>query len=48
MGSIYILEASYVKDFRVFLKFNTGQSGEVDLKDIIYKYKIAALCFSSS
>ncbi len=41
MDSIYILEATYVKDFRIFLKFNTGESGEVDLKDIIYKYNIA-------
>ncbi len=41
MDSIYLLEARYVKDFKVFLKFNTGESGEVDLKETIFKYKIA-------
>jgi len=41
MECISILEARYVKDYRVFLKFNTGETGEVDLRDIIYKYQIA-------
>lgn len=41
MDSIYLLEARYVKDFKVFLKFNTGESGAVDLKETILKYKIA-------
>ncbi len=41
MECISILEARYVKDFRIFLKFNTGETGEVDLKDIVYKYPIA-------
>jgi hypothetical protein len=41
MECISILEARYVKDYRVFIKFNTGESGEVDLKDIIFRYKIA-------
>lgn len=41
MDSIYLIEAEYVDDFRVFLKFNTGESGEVDLEDIVYKYKAA-------
>jgi hypothetical protein len=51
MECVYISEAHYVKDFKIFLKFNTGESGEADLKDIIYKYEIAEplrdpTCFS--
>ena len=41
MECISILEAKYVKDYRIFLKFNTGETGEVDLRDIVYKYQIA-------
>ena len=41
MECIYISEAHYIKDFKIFLKFNTGESGEVDLKDIVYSYRIA-------
>jgi len=41
MGSIYLIEAEYADDFRVLLKFNTGESGEIDLEDIVYKYKAA-------
>jgi len=41
MNAIYLLEARYVKDFKVFLKFNTGESGTVDLKETIFKYKKA-------
>ena len=41
MDCIYLLEASYLEDFKVFLKFNTEETGEVDLKDIVYKYKAA-------
>ncbi len=42
MSCVYLTEAYYIKDFKVFLKFNTGESGEVDLKETISKYKIAA------
>jgi len=42
MSCVYLLEAHYIKDFKIFLKFNTGESGEVDFKDIIYQYEIAA------
>ena len=42
MECIYLKEAKYIKDFRVFLKFNDGKAGEVDLKDIVYKYNIAS------
>ena len=41
MDCIYLTEARYIKDFKVFLKFNDGKSSEVDLKDIVYKYDIA-------
>ncbi len=33
MDCIYLTEARYIKDFKVFLKFNDGKSNEVDLKD---------------
>jgi len=42
MDCVYLKEARYIKDFKVFLKFNTGKSGIADLKDIIYKYDIAS------
>ena len=41
MECVYLLEARYIKDFEIFLKFNTEESGEVDLKDIVYEYKVA-------
>jgi hypothetical protein len=41
MQCVYVLEAQYIRDFTVCLKFNTGEAGEADLKDIIYKYKNA-------
>ncbi len=41
MECIYVSEANYIREFKIFLKFNTGESGEVDLKDIVYKYRIA-------
>lgn len=41
MECISILEARHVEDYRVFLKFNTGETGEADLQDLVYKYQIA-------
>ena len=41
MESVYLIEARYIADYRVFLRFNTGESGEVDLKDLVFKYKAA-------
>lgn len=38
---VYLSEAKYISGFRVFLIFNTGEAGEIDLKDIIYKYDAA-------
>jgi hypothetical protein len=39
---VYLLEAKYLDGFRVFVRFNTGEAGEVDLHDLIFKYKAAA------
>jgi len=33
---VEILEAKYSKEFRLWLKFNNGKSGEVDLKDHLW------------
>jgi hypothetical protein len=41
MQSVYLLKADYVKNHKILLEFNTGLSGVVDLKDIIFKYKQA-------
>ena len=41
MECISIIEAKYVKDYQIFLTFNTGETGEVDLRDLVYKYPIA-------
>jgi len=41
MECIYVVEARYIEDFTVFLKFNTGEAGQADLRDIVYKYSIA-------
>lgn len=41
MECVSISEATYVKDYRVFLKFNTGETGEVYLQDVVFKYQRA-------
>ena len=38
MKCISIVDARYVKYYQIFLKFNTGENGEVDLRDLVYKY----------
>lgn len=38
---VNVLEARYLNNYRVWLKFNTGESGEVDLRDLIFKYNAA-------
>jgi len=43
MECIYISEAKYIEGFKIFLKFNTDESGIIDLKDIVHKYEIAKL-----
>nr|VFJ42654.1 MAG: Protein of unknown function (DUF2442) [Candidatus Kentron sp. FW] len=41
MKCIAVLEARYVQDFRIFLRFNTGESGQIDLRDVVQEYPIA-------
>jgi hypothetical protein len=38
---IDIVEARYLDAYRIWLKFNTGDDGVVDLRDVIDHYKIA-------
>lgn len=33
---IEVIEAKYVQDYRVWLKFNNGKAGEVDLKEHLW------------
>ena len=42
MECISISEAKYRGEYRIWLRFNTGETGEVDLKDTIFAYKAAA------
>ena len=42
MDCVYLTDASYIKDFRVFLTFNTGESGDVDLKEVVFRNEVAA------
>lgn len=39
---IAITEANYQSDYRIKLKFNTGEEGVVDLSDLIKRYDVAA------
>nr|VFK37529.1 MAG: Protein of unknown function (DUF2442) [Candidatus Kentron sp. SD]VFK43345.1 MAG: Protein of unknown function (DUF2442) [Candidatus Kentron sp. SD] len=38
---IFIAEARYIEGFRVFLRFNTGEAGEVDLRNLVHEYETA-------
>ena len=38
---VTITTADYLEGYRLLLHFNTGESGEVDLQDIIFKYNAA-------
>lgn len=38
---IGVSEARYLEGYKIWLKFNTGESGVVDLLDLIQKYKVA-------
>ncbi len=42
MDCVYLTDASYVEGFRVFLTFNTGESGSVDLKEVVFRNEVAA------
>ncbi len=39
---ITVRRARYIDDYRIWLDFNTGESGEVDLKDLVWKFSAAA------
>jgi len=39
---VYLKEAKYLGEFRVFLVFNDGKSGEVDLKETVNKHAAAS------
>lgn len=39
---VTIQTANYLDNYRLHLSFNTGESGIVDLQDLIFKYKAAA------
>jgi len=41
MDCVYLLEANYREGFKIFLTFNTGESGEVDLEKVIHQYEVA-------
>uniref|UniRef100_Q3ARP7 DUF2442 domain-containing protein n=1 Tax=Chlorobium chlorochromatii (strain CaD3) TaxID=340177 RepID=Q3ARP7_CHLCH len=41
MNYIAVSEATYLDGYRISLTFNTGESGEVDLGDLIHRYAIA-------
>lgn len=39
---VYVKEAKYLGEFRFFLEFSDGKSGEVDLKETVQKYSAAS------
>lgn len=39
---IEVLEAAYREEYKVWIRFNTGESGVVDLSDLLLKHKAAA------
>lgn len=39
--AVYLTKAVYRGDYVVYVEFNTGESGEIDLQDIVYRYKQA-------
>ena len=41
MDCISVTDAEYLHGYRLRLRFNTGETGEVDLKDIIFKFNAA-------
>ena len=41
MDCISISEAKYIGGYRIWLRFNTGETGEVDLEDLIFANKAA-------
>ena len=38
MECVYLKRAEYLHDYKIFVEFNDGKSGKIDLKDIIEKH----------
>ena len=38
---VYLKEAKYIEDFRIYLRFNDGLAAEIDLENEIRKYRAA-------
>lgn len=38
---VSVQEARYDGDYRVWLRFNTGESGVADLRDLVFRHKVA-------
>ena len=38
---IEVCEARYQEEYKIWIKFNTGECGVVDLLDLVQKYKVA-------
>ncbi|MDD5676056.1 MAG: DUF2442 domain-containing protein [Chitinivibrionales bacterium] len=41
MECITVSQARYVQDYRIWIEFSTGESGEADLKELVFKFPIA-------
>ena len=41
MESVCLIEAQYRGGYRIFLRFNNGESGEVDLNEVVHQYQAA-------
>ncbi|MFH0921933.1 MAG: DUF2442 domain-containing protein [Fibrobacterota bacterium] len=41
MNCTSIVEARYIADYRIWLKFNTNETGEVDLRELIFSHHAA-------
>jgi hypothetical protein len=39
---VNVQEARHIEGYRIWLRFNTGEIGEVDLSDLIQRYAAAA------
>jgi hypothetical protein len=42
MDCITVTDAKHVREYRVWLRFSTGEAGEVDLQDVISRFEVAA------
>jgi hypothetical protein len=42
MECIAVVNARYISEYRIWVEFNNGDSGEVDLKPMVFKYAVAA------